>query len=65
MTFEAMDDSLIIGLNMSSEIWLEEDHDYVLQIIRNNVTRAVVLQENDSTTFRSKLAVPIFDPFTI
>ena len=65
MSFEASDYALVVGLNMCSEIGLEILDTDILKAIRNDMTREVVLKEEDFTSLFSKFSIPLQQPVLI
>jgi hypothetical protein len=46
VVFEALDDALVIWLDVCSEVWLEGYNLDVSEVGRNDMTRKVILKEN-------------------
>jgi hypothetical protein len=59
MGFEALDDALVLWLDMCGEVWLEVFNLDVLKVGRNNMARKVILKEEYFSILLSKFTVLI------
>jgi hypothetical protein len=65
VALEATDDTLVIGLNMCSEIGCKVLHTDVLEIVRDNMPGEVVLEEKNLSILLSKVVIPLMKKFLI
>lgn len=62
---EALDDALVLWLDMHGKIWLEVFNLIVLKIGRNNVAGKVVLKEKYLLILGTKLTIPQLNPVLV
>ena len=65
MSFETADYPLVFRLDVCSEIWLEILNLDVLKVVGRNMSRKVVLKQENSASFRLKVTIPSLDPVLI
>jgi hypothetical protein len=65
VSLEALDDTLILWLDMCSKVWLEVFNLKVPKIGRNNVARKVILQEKYFLVLCLEFLIPLLDPILI
>ena len=63
--FEAVNYALIFGLYVCGEIWLKVFNSDVLKVIRDNMTREVILKKKNLAFFFLKFMIPLLDPLLI
>jgi len=65
VSFEASDYTLVFGLNMCGEVWLEVFNSDVLKVIRNDMAGEVVLKKKNFVLLFLKISIPLLDPVLI
>ena len=65
MSLEALDDTLILWLDMHTKVWLEVFNLNVLKIGRNNVAGKFVLQEEYFSVLCLEFSIPLLNPILI
>src|SRR5258706_16141518 len=65
MGFEATNNTLVIGVDVCSQVWFKVFDMNICESIWNDVSREIVLQEEDFSSLISELGIPIQQPLLI
>ena len=61
MNLEALNDALILWLNMCCQIWFEIHNLNLLQIIWDDVTAEIILEKEDIVLFPIQFCIPLME----